>query len=148
MDDIRAAVAEAIHEMETEEGQRGNNDEGYNTREEVVEGRKNAVNGERRERRDQQQHQPPHQQHHNITRPASSTCTQRHDTVSREAEQTPMQLIQQRLRDIFGPDILRQPEETVMRSNQMREEYVGTSSSLHVGESSAATEEPETPEER
>ena len=52
MDDIRAAVAEAIQEMETEEGQRGNNDEGDNTREEVVKGRTNAVTRERRERRD------------------------------------------------------------------------------------------------
>ena len=61
MDDLRAVVAEAIKEMETDEGQRGSNDEGDITREEVEGGRTNAVTGERRERRDQQQHRTSQQ---------------------------------------------------------------------------------------
>jgi hypothetical protein len=93
MDDLRAVVAEAIQEMETDEVQRGNNDVGDNTREEVEEGRTSSVNGERRERRDHQQHQTPQQQQQNNTRPAPSTRTQRRDTVNRAAEQTPMQLM-------------------------------------------------------
>jgi hypothetical protein len=42
MDDIRAAVAKDIHEMESVEGQQGNYDEGGSRREEVGEGRTNA----------------------------------------------------------------------------------------------------------
>ena len=134
--------------METDGDRRGNNDEGDIIREDMEEGRTCAVTGERREGRDQQQHRTPQQQRQSDTRSAQSTGIQRQDTVSRAAEQTPMQLVQRRLRDRFGADILRQPEETVMQRNHMREECVGTSSSLHVGPSAEANEEPETPEER
>ena len=115
-------MAEAIQEMEADDGQRGTNDEGDISREEEEEGRTSAVNGERRERRDQQQHQTPQQQEQNNRRPAPSPGTQRRDTGNRAAEQTPMQLMEQRLRDRFGADILGQPEETVMQRNQIREE--------------------------
>jgi hypothetical protein len=52
MDDIRAGVAEVIQEMESVEGQQGNHDEGGIGREEVVEGRTYAGNGELRKRRE------------------------------------------------------------------------------------------------
>jgi hypothetical protein len=96
----------------------------------------------------QRQQQRETKQQRDTETPESTAVRPKSTPGSSTSGQTPLQFMQHRLRERFGTDILRQPEETTMQRDMPREEIVGTSSSLHEGSSAAANVRPETPEER
>ena len=141
-------MAEAIQKMEMETIQQEIRGEEGGRREEAVAEREIEVIGDPMGPTEQQRQQQKEQQQQRVTNTTDLT-TVRPTAVpgNNAAGQTPLQLMQQRLRERFGADILRHPKETTKQKDKINDENVGTSS-LQEEIPAGATKRPETPEER
>jgi hypothetical protein len=148
IEELRDAMAEAIQEMEMEIVQREIRGNGGGGREEAASEREREARGDAEGQTEQQRQQYPQQKQQRVAdTPDLTTLRTAAVPESSAAGQPPLQLIQQGLRDRFGADILRHPEETTRQMDRINEENVGTSS-FQEGRPATATKRPETPEER
>ena len=135
------AMAEAIQDMKMQARQQEIREEiGSGRREEHTERKiadKGDTMGQRESRRERQQER---RQQREVEAPDVSTARPTTIHASSAEGQTPLKLTQQRLRERFGADILRQPEETT-RQRDVVDENVGTSP-LQVGSSATAMDRP------
>jgi len=152
LDETEDAVAEAVREMETETKEQANEEEGA--------GRQRTIDTERENEgirdaagqtcRQRQQPQGREQRRDEETIEASTTrpgAKSMRNTTNPMDRLTPLQRVQQRLREKFGNDILWTHEKDAMREGRLGEEDIGTSS-LQGGDLRAATKRRETPEDR
>jgi len=119
MEEIRGAVAEAIQEIETDAviqkcGLNGGDEQREATTERELEGIGDSMMHADRQR--QKQHE--HHQQETLSTPVATTSRPTAIAVSGAATQTdqltPVQIMQQRLREKFGTEILRTTEETTL----------------------------------